>query len=219
MHFTPMRIASTLIPLLASLLLSGCAAKVSFSKKNKASIRSVEVAHISQYPKEDEVVIYTIGQNLAGAFGGGLGALAAHAAAGDDRTRFQVTLRNQKIDPGLIIAQAFEQELARRPFLSLKKPADATFTTRVKVVGLMIPHGFSAALCPYLAVEAKLTRNDGKVIWQQTEWIRDGDTRHGGDEYMANPEVLRSALQTAAGRLAKDFIREMHEQSGTSYPE
>ena len=45
----------------------------------------------------------------------------------------------QRTDPGLIVAEAFEEELVRRAFLPLQKPADATFTTGVKIVGLMIP--------------------------------------------------------------------------------
>ncbi len=197
-----------------AVVVSGCAQRVSFSAAKRAAVRNADVARQSAYPDREHVIIYTLGQNLAVALGGVIGSAAAVSAAGDDRTQFSAFLKSQQIDAGLIMAEAFDRELKNSRLWPVSEgPADATFRFDVKVVGLMIPNGFTGRLSPYLAVEGKLVRRDGSVLWQRTDFIRDADVRCGLEEYLQRPDVLRAALETAARKLSQQFIESIREES------
>jgi hypothetical protein len=103
-------------------LLSGCAPSVAFSPAKNSSVHGASVVKRSQYPERDQVMIYTFGQNLSialgsvgGAVGSAIGSAVSHAAGGGDRSQFLAFMKAHKVDPGLIMAGAFENELKKAP--------------------------------------------------------------------------------------------------------
>jgi hypothetical protein len=199
------------------MLLSGCSSAIKFSATKKVSVTGASVVKRSDYPTRDQVIIYTFGNNLAGVLGGAIGAAAVAGAGSDDRSQFAAYLHSQKIDPGIIMAQAFDDELKKAPLWpASRSTSDAAFEFKIGIVGLMIRHGLTTKLSPYLVAEGKLVRRDGSVLWKRTSYVRDAEIRHSLEEYLQQPPVLRRALEAAARTLSQDFLEELHDDSGSS---
>lgn len=220
------RSVSLLVAVSIAVSLSACGGRVSFSAAKKASLRGANVAKRSEYPKKDQIMIQTFGQNLSmivgiavgGAIGGGVIAGAAIAAGNDERAQVAAYLEAKKIDPGLIVAEAFEGELKRAPLWPANGPADATFELKVMWVGLSIRRSLTAALCPVVGAEARLVGRDGKALWVSNHSYLDDSFRHSLKEYFSQPGLLQAAFESASRKMSRELLRELHKQSGGGDP-
>ncbi len=210
---------SVLLPALAALALSACSSGTLSPKV----VRSVGVVRRSQVPTRDQVFLYTFGQNMAGAYGGLVGALIAHGATADERALLLQKMREARIDPGLMVAEEWERQLRAADLFAVTAPgaADARFELDVRSVGLRIPHGFATRLYPALAGEARLIGRNGKVLWREATAGDGNDDRvafagRDFDDYMRDPAVLRDAFAKAAQVFCRELLitlRETREDS------
>src|SRR5215204_3142819 len=108
---SPQGLRLAIVSTLSLMAVCGCAPRVKLSRSDRAAIQRVAVTRSTYYPKAEQVFYYTLGQNLAGAFGGVVGAVIANGAADDDRRAFAQLLQTHQIDVGKIMAERFEGRL------------------------------------------------------------------------------------------------------------
>ena len=74
-------------------------------------------------------------------------------------------------------------------------------------------------LCPMLNLSGQLVRSDGKVVWQNTDFITVNNKEiakspHKLEEFIAQPELLRESFQNAVRLTTKMLIDDMRTQVG-----
>ena len=198
---------ASVLAALSVMLFTGCGGGVAFTPAHRASIQTASVVHRSEYPPKERVVVDTFAKRSAAAWGGMAGVLISAAAAGDDRGALLAGLRATGTDPGLLIADAFEQELRSSGVVPVVTQGGAARFEFSKIrVGMGVRGAYTTALCPGLATEGKLLRKDGKVLWQEPLAYQAVEFRHTADEYAQQPQLLRAGYQAAARGLAKQAL-------------
>ncbi|HKC43995.1 MAG TPA: hypothetical protein VKC64_09200 [Burkholderiales bacterium] len=203
-----------LLPLLFAL---GCATTQSTSDaqpKRFDGIRSVMVAKNVAIPERPEVFGKTVATGAL--IGGGLGAAAAQSNA-PESAEFKKFLADNRIDVKEIVRQEFMANLgATRAFPAVvAEGADAYFDLTIQQYGLGPTFSMSPIdkpLRPTLRVVAKLSTPDGKVLWENTEFITalNGETEaHKIDAYYANPRLTEEQFRKVARVVVKELLKNL----------
>ena len=198
-------------------VLSACATHQKLSPADRQGLRTVSVAKVGQYPKLEQVYVQTLGQTLGMAVGGVVGVAAAVNSAKSDREVLHSKLLQERIDPGVILAEEFEKKLvASRLFSVTRPPADAEFRLQVKMVGLASRGTFTLDLMPVLTAEATLVRRNGSVIWQKSAAVFPASAEYEGyrwSEFLQNPDRLRGSFRQAGELLADKLAVDLGAES------
>src|SRR5262249_14465798 len=160
----------------------------------RSAIHVVQVS--SDVPKPTPVNMFYFGP--AQAWGGLVGQVAAYGP----KKQIAAAVDSAHIDVSRIVHEEFSHELKESGVFTIaEEDADAQFHLSVGLYGFGIPNGFSSQLKPTLDVVGKLVRRDGTVLWQKRARLThlSGKTpSHTLDEYLRDPEVIRSSFTSAS---------------------
>ena len=199
--------------------LSACAGlpKIAASKAAFSQLSSVSVNTNVPLPKE--FVYVGPNQAAAGFLFGAIGALIAEGASANTKTQLLQTLDSNDIKIGEIVSSEFEHQIRDAGFFQRVEAqgADAEFKMQVNIYGLYVCG--QRQLCPMLNLSGQLVRSDGKVVWQNTDFITVNNKEiakspHKLEEFLAQPELLRESFQNAVRLTTKMLIDDMRTQVG-----
>lgn len=207
-----------LLPLLFAL---GCATTQSTSdvQPNRFDgIHSVTVAKYIPIPEQPEVFGKTAA--TGGLIGGGLGAAIAQSTA-PEPAEFKKFLTANRIDVREIVRQEFMANLSATGVFPavVAEGADAYFDLSIQQYGLGPTFSWSPVdkpLRPTLRVVARLMKRDGKVLWENTEFIsalNDGTEAHKIDSYYADPKLTEEQFRKVARIVAKGLLKDLGGKS------
>jgi hypothetical protein len=186
MRFLP-RLLS--LPLLASILLPGCASDRSFSPKARAGTKSVAVDHAPRYgdgrrtqSRSGAIATRVIGRGASIALGvAGLGLVASVArdvidisgiASGSDGELSEPFVRfliESKAEPAGMVAARFESRLRTRSGFRVSHSApQAVFHFRIAEAYLKPVDEYKLRYRPVIKATGSLIGGDGKVLWRKT---------------------------------------------------
>ena len=197
----------------------GCAGlpKVAISKAEYSQLSSVSINPNVPLPKE--FVYVGPNQAAAGFLFGAIGALIAEGASADTKTQLLQTLDRNDIKVGQIVSSEFEHQIRDAGFFLRVEAqgADAEFKMQVNIYGLYVCG--QRQLCPILNLSGRLVRPDGKVVWQNTDFVTVNNKEitkspHKLEELMAQPELLRESFRNAVRITSKMLIDDMRTQVG-----
>jgi hypothetical protein len=209
------------VALLPLLFAFGCATSPSTSDvqpKRFDGIQSVTVAKNIAIPEQPEVFGRTAATGAL--IGGGIGAAVAQGTA-PESAEFKKFLTANRIDVKEIVRQEFVANLsATRAFPAVvAEGADAYFDLTIQQYGLGPTFSMSPIdkpLRPTLRVVAKLSTRDGKVLWENTEFISalNGETEaHKIDVYYANPKLTEEQFRKVARVVIKELLKDLGGKS------
>lgn len=153
-------------------------------------------------------------------------AMSAAIAEGDGRPpeakprepKAQVieTMKSGQVDLRSITREQFAKELQKAGRMNVVQDgdADATVSLNLEMYGLGQRSGFSPILYPVLRVEATMTRKDGTVVWQNSDYItpqnKENNLGHKEEEYAAQPELLRETWVNIAGIVSRVVLKTLY---------
>jgi hypothetical protein len=196
---------------------SGCAAHTALTKENKVSLKAVSIAQ--EVKKPDQIVVYGAGETFA-AMGGfiTLGVVGAVAAGEIPKKRgplLKYVMEKEGIDPGQIMREQFVNKLKNSGLFAIADDGgDAEFKLIIIGIGFAKPAGFTGNLQPELRVEGTLAKPDGIILWKDTEVVTQGTSRtprHKFKEYVNDPNLIREALDIAAGIVAEKLVKDLNK--------
>ena len=131
---------------------------------------------------------------------------------------FKKTLDDHKIDLKGIVRQEFISNLtAIQAFPAIvMEGGDANFVLTIVSYGLA--PGFSMALThdrplkPTLTLSAKLLTRDGKLLWENTEFITNASNAAPAYKqaiYYANPRLIEEGFRKVASALVADLLKDL----------
>nr|WP_143838070.1 hypothetical protein [Nitrospira cf. moscoviensis SBR1015] len=195
----------------------GCTglSKIELSSADRAQTTTIKILANERMP--EDMFFHGKAQSAAGAFGV-VGALAGMAMAGSPKAQILETMNKHNILLPMILRTEFSKALqSQQDFRVVDEtsPADADMLLTVNVYGLGQSHGFSK-LYPILNVSASLRKPDGRVIWQNTDYVtalnKENNQGHEFDEYIENPELLRGTWSVACSIVSRMLVRELSQR-------
>jgi hypothetical protein len=198
---------------LAFVFVAGCATQ-SMSGSQRKAIRSVAIA--KNVPLPPQPTVHGKAMQTGTFWGGPLVMMAMMGSETSDVVKFKSYLVQSKIDVGDIVRQEFGAQLAAtRAFPAIvDEGADATF--QLEVAGYGLAPGFSMSptnkpVRPTLNVVAKLVAPDGKVLWQNSDYVTGmGEVAaHQVDLYYTRPELLEQGFRQAAQLVMKELLKDI----------
>jgi hypothetical protein len=200
---------------LVAVALTGCAGlpTVKMSPDDRAQTKAVRIA--SNVPLPEDMFFHGRAQSM-GAVGGLLGAAMVASVGSEPKETILNTMKTNGIDLSMIVKAEFSKALTAAGQVNVvnaNEPADGELSLIVNMFGFGQTQGFSALLYPVLNVSATLTSTDGRVIWQKTDYISpQNDENTGGhrfEEYVQQPELLRSTWTNIAGIVSRLLVKDM----------
>ncbi len=206
MNFSFLRTgAKALLPLVMAALLSACATSTPMGAADRAAIKTIKIDPSVTLP---EKMFYHGREQSLAAVGGALGAMLGSDSTAGPSAAIVAKMKEANISLPDILAAEFKRAVEGAG-LTVVDPAtasDAEVTLVVQFYGLGQTHGFSA-LYPTMKVAATMKKADGTVVWQKTDGVlpfnSDNKTSKEFDEYMREPELLRTAMTTASAIVSK----------------
>lgn len=196
-----------------TLLLSSCRPPhVEFSAEHKDAITTVSVRNEIGMP---ESAFYSGPASSLGAFIGGIigGLIAEGAVEAKD-------LITQLVETGEVDLKAFILEEINQPFVEsnpvgtvVDADGDAEFQFNVWAYGLH-KHGWGLLdVGPYVAIQAKLVKRDGSVVWEKTENLGLTDDRpvQSFDEWMNDLDALRAGFRHVTKIVVAYLVEDLKE--------
>jgi hypothetical protein len=202
-----------------SLVIFGCTTTQNISDADLKKIRTVSVAQDVAMPPYPVVIGPATN---TGAFWGGIIALSImmNSDTNPDSVEFRKHLEENKIDIKEIVRQEFLTQLSVSGKFQSVVPegAEAKFDLTVERYGLgpiFTLSPIDKPVRPTLQLVAKLSAADGRILWQDSEYI----TAMGReipsykiDDYYSNPARTQEGFKKAAEIVAKGLLSKMGEK-------
>lgn len=204
---------SLILPLIAAVVLSGCASAptTSLSSADRAAIKTIGVSPAVTLPPE--MFYHGPGQSAAMVFGPIGGAIASQTAQGP-AAQIVAKMKESNISVQEILKSEFARVASTNGFAVVDgaAPADANLTLSVNMYGLGQSHGFSD-LYPIINVTAILKKNDGTIAWQKTDYALPANSENKEsytfDKYMSEPALLRKSMTTISAIVSKMLVNDL----------
>jgi hypothetical protein len=206
------RAAQLLCAVLLLPLLSACGSTtaVALSSADRMTITSVVVQGPERVPDK----LYVIGEaeSLA-AIGGTVGAALRGALEGPPPQQLVDIMKSSGVDVPSIVKSEFQSAVSARRAFSLAssdQEAQGRIVLAIDQYGYHLSRGFSTTLYPIMRLTAVLTRRDGTVAWQRTDYVSainsENKIGYSYREYAENPELMRRTMAEAARIVSTQLV-------------
>lgn len=198
-------------------VLVGCAApSVSFSTNDRQALTKVRVEpEVRMIQSVIQLQGNPIARNLANG-GGWVAASAAEIAAKAPITNVSEFSRANGFSWESILKAEFISQANARGVIHFSEDEPSphgylTFT--VNLIAFHQAHGLGSKMYPGTNITATLRRPDGSIAWQDTEFISalnpENTPGYEYEEYVANPEYVRSAMVRIAGLVSRLLVNDL----------
>lgn len=203
----------------AAAFLTGCASVPSktLATDERAALKTIRVNPNVELPKE--MFYHGRAQSFAAA-GGLVGALVADSldVTKEPARAILATMKAKQISLPEIVKAEFQRAANGGPmkFAENAAQADGELTLTVQMYGLGQTQGFSALLFPTLKLTASIKKNDGTLVWQQTDFVTplnaENTIGHPVEKYVEQPELLRAAFTNVSGIVSRLLVKDLQKQ-------
>ena len=209
----PFRLA-TASAVIASLLLAACAApRVGMTDAARSSVHTVSVEPNVTLPED----MYYQGPGQTGmAMLGIVGALASQSTAATPKARMHAVMDEHHISVPEIVAAEFAKQSnagTTMKFVVGTEPADARVSLNVLMYGVAQSQGFGTTLYPTFTVKATMTKADGTVLWQATDYVTalNGENKEGHtiEDYLKDPELIRKSFTSGTDIVSRMLVTDL----------
>jgi hypothetical protein len=201
---------SSLIALIA-LALSSCATPTEYHAEASHPIRSITIAKEIEVPKEmmfvgfSESMTQALSAGMLGALGGVIAATTTSSRPGSEEFHVGESVRSEFIT-------AIKQ--SSKFTITPSGPADAELQLKVTGYGFYSAGVFARRVRPIIGVEAKLTRADGKVVWQHRRGVSQATSKTPAylpEKLKADKKLAAEALHVAARLCAEAAVASIQQ--------
>ncbi len=181
--------------------LAGCASNIKLDPATKPRLDD-GIAINPVVTLADQPYFHGRTQTWGGALGGAVGAGIA-AAATSEPAKIKQYLAAEGIDVSSIVLEEFERQIKNRPGYADRIRDDGKFRLQLVIhqYGIVSTNVFTSTYKPVLGLIAQLRDPTGNIIWQQSDFIANLNSRTQGypyDHYFNTPETFKAAFQSAA---------------------
>ena len=163
--------------------------------------------------------------------GGVAGLVIGNAVSSGPKSRLEAAFQASGLNIDKIAGDAFAGEIQRSGTFALANDGgDATLKVEVTAYGLEHPFtdSFTSGVAPVIGLEAEVVKNGqrvyrlkGRRCFQTRAASEAGKAWPKLDDYLANPELLRAGLASAATTAAQSVLGELNKiagRNGTALP-
>jgi len=193
----------------------GCATTQPIADGERRTIRKVTVDKNVVIPEQPVVIgpSASTGSLLFGPL-----AIAAAMTGNADSVALKEFMDKNKIDIREIVHREFVGNLAAGRVAVVDEGGDANFELTVESYGLGPAFNLSPVnkpLRPSLRLQGKLSSADGKLLWQNVDYITNLSDMpaHTMDKYLADPALTRDAFKTAAQLTIDSLLNNLSGQA------
>lgn len=192
-----------LLTAIAACLVTACGTpQIDLTPESRSNIKAAVVSPKVITPNE---IIYTGRLQAILSSTGAIGIQAAKEAEKTPAGQLVAAMKSNNIEIDSILKQEFiraaEKSTRSISFSNSSAKPDAEISFQINYYGFGIRHGFSSSLYPTINAVATLKSLDGKILWQQREFITplNGANKYGysQEEFLAKPELIRESLARA----------------------
>lgn len=192
-----------LLAITAACLVTACGTpQIDLTPESRSNVKTAMVSPKVITPNE---IIYTGRLQAILSSTGTSGIQAAKEAEKTPAGQLVAAMKSNDIEIGSILQQEFLRAATKSTtnisFSNGATKPDAEISFQINYYGFGIRHGFSSSLYPTINAVATLKSSDGKILWQQREFITplNGANKYGysQEEFLAKPELIRESLARA----------------------
>ena len=182
-------------------LLLGCASGVKLDPSMKSKLD--DGVTISTPVKIVVKPYYNGSEQVWGAaLGGAIGAIVAGSIV-DESTKIKQYLEAENIDVASIVLDEFTRQISYRSEFAGRIRDDGKYRLELEIpiYGLVVRNAFTSNYKPMLALRAKLIAPEGKIIWQNYNYVTNLNSKTPTftyKDYFRSPEAFEAAFSSAA---------------------